>query len=103
MNRSIIAASLLTLALGAGGGYSLGQRADAPAHTEQAPQARKILYYRNPMGLPDTSPVPKKDPMGMDYIAVYEGEQDDEPASANQIKISTEKVQKLGVRTEAAQ
>jgi Cu(I)/Ag(I) efflux system membrane fusion protein len=41
--------------------------------------------------------------MGMDYIAVYEGEQDDEPASANQIKISTEKVQKLGVRTEAAQ
>src|SRR5262245_41065816 len=21
---------------------------------------RKILYYRNPMGLPDTSPVPKK-------------------------------------------
>src|SRR5207237_7619660 len=22
---------------------------------------RKILYYRNPMGLPDTSPVPKKD------------------------------------------
>jgi Cu(I)/Ag(I) efflux system membrane fusion protein len=32
----------------------------------------KILYYRNPMGLPDTSPVPKKDSMGMDYIPVYE-------------------------------
>src|SRR5215472_11374346 len=31
---------------------------------------RKILYYRNPMGLPDTSPVPKKDSMGMDYIPV---------------------------------
>ena len=27
------------------------------------------------MGLPDTSPVPKKDPMGMDYIPVYEGEE----------------------------
>ena len=40
--------------------------------------SRKILYYRNPMGLADTSPVPKKDWMGMDYIAVYEGE--DEPA-----------------------
>jgi hypothetical protein len=63
---------------------------------------RKVLFYRNPMGLPDTSPTPKKDPMGMDYIPVYEGEQDDEPASANQIKISTEKIQKLGVRTEAA-
>ncbi len=36
---------------------------------------RKILYYRNPMGLADTSPVPKKDWMGMDYIPVYEGEE----------------------------
>ena len=34
---------------------------------------RKVLYYRNPMGLPDTSPVPKKDTMGMDYIPVYRG------------------------------
>src|SRR5664279_3030079 len=32
------------------------------------PSGRKILFYRNPMGLPDTSPVPKKDSMGMDYI-----------------------------------
>ncbi len=60
---------------------------------------RKVLYYRNPMGLPDTSPAPKKDPMGMDYIPVYEGEE--EPAG--QIKLSTEKTQKLGVRTEPAQ
>src|SRR6266849_9206998 len=37
----------------------------------------KIRYYRNPMGLPDTSPTPKKDSMGMDYIPVYEGDQDD--------------------------
>ncbi len=58
----------------------------------------KILYYRNPMGLPDTSPVPKKDPMGMDYIAVYEGEEPEGP----QVKISLDKVQKLGVKTEAA-
>jgi hypothetical protein len=29
---------------------------------------RKILYYPNPMGAPDTSLVPKKDPMGMDCI-----------------------------------
>lgn len=58
----------------------------------------KILYYRNPMGLPDTSPVPKKDPMGMDYLPVYE---DEEPASGNSVvKISPEKIQKLGMRTE---
>lgn len=61
---------------------------------------KKVLYYRNPMGLPDTSPVPKKDPMGMDYLPVYEG---DEPSmEQNAVTISTEKVQKLGVRTEAA-
>jgi membrane fusion protein, copper/silver efflux system len=63
--------------------------------------SKKILYYRNPMGLPDTSPVPKKDPMGMDYVPVYEGGEE-EQTSGNQIKISTDKVQKLGVRTERA-
>jgi Cu(I)/Ag(I) efflux system membrane fusion protein len=59
----------------------------------------KILYYRNPMGLPDTSAVPKKDWMGMDYIPVYEGEEESGPA----IKISLDKVQRSGVRTEAAE
>ncbi|MFA7281961.1 MAG: efflux RND transporter periplasmic adaptor subunit [Sterolibacterium sp.] len=113
------------LALAAGGGYWLGNRDvdrrdvdrrngnESAAASTQAPvaatagakQARKLLYYRNPMGLPDTSPTPKKDPMGMDYIPVYEGE--DEIAtgasgSSAQIRISTEKVQKLGVRTETA-
>jgi Cu(I)/Ag(I) efflux system membrane fusion protein len=59
---------------------------------------RRILYYRNPMGLPDTSPIPKKDPMGMDYIPVYE---DEESASADAaVKISIDRIQKLGVRTE---
>ena len=56
---------------------------------------RKILYYRNPMGLADTSPVPKKDWMGMDYIAVHEG--DDEPSST--VKVSLDKIQRSGVRT----
>jgi Cu(I)/Ag(I) efflux system membrane fusion protein len=56
--------------------------------------SRKILYYRNPMGLADTSPVPKKDWMGMDYIAVYEGE--DEPGT---VTVSLDKVQRSGVRT----
>lgn len=39
----------------------------------------------------------------MDYIAVYEGGADEEPTPANQLKISSEKIQKLGVRTEGAQ
>ncbi len=59
---------------------------------------RKILYYRNPMGLPDTSAVPKKDSMGMDYIPVYA----DEGQAPGTVTISPERIQMLGVRTEAA-
>ncbi len=71
----------------------------APAATAPAAAAKpRILYYRNPMGLPDTSPVPKKDQMGMDYVPVYEGEEPQGP----EVKISLDKVQKLGVKTEAA-
>jgi Cu(I)/Ag(I) efflux system membrane fusion protein len=61
--------------------------------------ARKLRYYRNPMGLPDISPTPKKDSMGMDYIAVYEG--DDEDGSS--VRMTPGKVQRIGVKTEIAQ
>jgi membrane fusion protein, copper/silver efflux system len=75
----------------------------APASTPAPPAPggdRKILYYRNPMGLPDTSPVPKKDAMGMDYIPVYADEGGG--AVPGTVKISPERIQMLGVRTEAA-
>ena len=104
-------AATVAVALGIGGGYWWGTRtqsagpvqvaADATSpSTTNAKAERKILYYRNPMGLPDTSPVPKKDPMGMDYVAVYDGDEPD--TGSNQIKISVDKVQKLGVRSEPA-
>ena len=97
---AIAAAALAT-------GYWVGTRSH-PAPQAAAPAAgpsaqkseRKVLYYRNPMGLPDTSPMPKKDPMGMDYIPVYEGEEP--PAKAGTVKISLDKVQLLGVKTEPA-
>src|SRR6266498_421733 len=72
--------------------------AKKPTSTAGGP--RKILYYRNPMGLPDTSPVPKKDWMGMDYIPVYEGEEQDDGKT---VKVSLDKVQRSGVRTEAVE
>lgn len=56
---------------------------------------RKIKYYRNPMGLPDTSPVPKKDSMGMDYIPVYEGDDSD-----GTVKLSPGKIQRTGAKSE---
>jgi Cu(I)/Ag(I) efflux system membrane fusion protein len=108
MKRAIaITAGLAAVALALGAGYWLGMR-NAASHRASTPaigasaekSERKVLHYRNPMGLPDISPVPKKDPMGMDYIPVYEGE---EPAAAaGTVRISPNKVQMLGVRTEAA-
>lgn len=58
-------------------------------------QPGKIRFYRNPMGLPDTSPMPKKDSMGMDYIPVYEGDEDE----SSVVKLSPGKVQRTGVRS----
>ncbi|RKE72709.1 efflux RND transporter periplasmic adaptor subunit [Pseudorhodoplanes sinuspersici] len=60
---------------------------------------RKIVYYRNPMGLPDVSPTPKKDSMGMDYIPVYEDEANGPRGS---VRLASEKVQRAGVRLEPA-
>lgn len=99
---STLLAVLVAGAIAAGAGYWFGAQRSGHQHAATADAGaapadkggKKVLYYRNPMGLPDTSPTPKKDSMGMDYIPVYEGE--DEGGSG--IKISTERVQKLGVR-----
>lgn len=94
---------LAGLAVAAAGGYwwglkQTGRTSAAKPAVASAPAERKILYYRNPMGLPDTASEPKKDSMGMDYIPVYA----EDAASGNQVKISPDKVQQLGVTTEPA-
>jgi RND family efflux transporter MFP subunit len=104
--------SIALLASVAAGGYWLGARsqphaAPAPAGgalstASQPAAARQPLYYRNPMGLADTSPTPKKDPMGMDYVPVYADEDSAGAATPGQVRIGSEKIQKLGVRTEPA-
>ena len=58
---------------------------------------REILYYKHPMGKPDTSPVPKKDSMGMDDIPVYADE-----AGAG-VTVSPEMIQTMGIRTAPAE
>ena len=104
--RSAVALAAGLLA-GAGGTYwylnawhaeqsaPMGMGVSAPANDSVRPEWA-ILYYRNPMGLADTSPVPKKDSMGMDYIPVYA----DENADDGTVSISPGKVQRSGVRTE---
>jgi Cu(I)/Ag(I) efflux system membrane fusion protein len=74
-----------------GPGSSTNRTGSAP----QRPETRRgIVYYRNPMGLPDVSRVPKKDPMGMDYIPVREGEED-----TGVVQVSPARLQMLGVTT----
>jgi Cu(I)/Ag(I) efflux system membrane fusion protein len=81
-----------------------GDEEQSPAPQPKKPQVaggeRKIRFYRNPMGLPDTSPVPKKDSMGMDYIPVYEGDDQDD---GNTVKVSLDRIQRSGVRIEKVQ
>lgn len=103
MNWSVLALAVgAALALGWWSGRASAPEAGSLNVQETSAESgeRKILYYRNPMGLPDTSPVPKKDAMGMDYIPVFEG---GEPAAEpGTVVLPPDKVQKLGVRTELA-
>jgi Cu(I)/Ag(I) efflux system membrane fusion protein len=103
MKHSIVMGAVIVvtaaLAVGWWAGRATAPEASAPPMSSRGESPPKVLYYRNPMGLPDTSPVPKKDAMGMDYLPVYDGQ---EPASAKgSVVLPPEKVQKLGVRTEA--
>ena len=96
---AVVAATLATLdRLGAPA--PLQAVVPVAAAGDAADGERKILYYRNPMGLPDTSPVPKKDSMGMDYIPVYEGEGPDDSGA---VAVSPARMQTLGVRTARAE
>lgn len=102
---TVLAVSVTTfVAIGIGGGYWLasgGSPPRPPSTNTARSQASTgegqgpILYYKNPMGLPDISPVPKKDSMGMDYIPVYSGG-GNEPGI---ISVSPQRIQMLGVRT----
>ena len=96
---TIVAVAVVAL----GAGWMVGRSTHPALESPEALSAVKdsaptILYYRNPMGLPDTSPVPKKDSMGMSYIPVYADGA--EPAASGTVVMSLEKVQRLGVRTE---
>ena len=100
-NRSMPVILAVLAALAAG--WMLGRANHDEGATRMTgtatPAERKLLYYRNPMGLPDTSPIPKKDPMGMDYIPVYAGEEGADDAGV--VTVSPGRMQTLGVRTEA--
>lgn len=68
--KKTILISIIFLIVGlAVGKFFLGGESDSADKKE-----RKILFYRAPMNPEMTSPTPKKDEMGMDYVPVYEEE-----------------------------
>ena len=90
---SFIIILMIGIAAGTAGSFWYSRPSETMAATAvvepsaPAKEGRKVLYYRNPMGAPDTSPV----------IPVYA----DEVAGADgSVRISAEKVQRAGVRTE---
>jgi Cu(I)/Ag(I) efflux system membrane fusion protein len=103
----MVVAAVAIVAAALGAGYWVGNRhaggsgdGAVTAAAGAAGGERRILYYRNPMGLADTSPVPKKDSMGMDYVPVYAG---DDAADAGVVKVSPDRMQMLGVRSALAE
>ncbi len=69
MSKGIVMVAVLSLAIGVGVGYfAIPAKHGTGIETEVE---RKPLFYRNPMNPEVTSPVPTKDPMGMDYVPVY--------------------------------
>lgn len=69
-----------------------------PADTP--PGEREILFYRNPMDPTVTSPVPAKDSMGMEYVAVYAPGADAAEPASGVVRVDPATVQKMNVRIE---
>jgi Cu(I)/Ag(I) efflux system membrane fusion protein len=67
-----------------------------PATTATDAPRGKPLYYRHPHDPNRTSPEPRQDEMGMDYVPVYAD------AAGPEVRISPAVVNNLGVRTAAA-
>ncbi len=58
---------------------------------------REILFYRNPMDPTITSPVPRKDDMGMDYVPVYAEEAESVAADGAVVTINPAVQQNMNV------
>ncbi len=71
----------------------------------EAPGERKLLYYRSPMDPRQTSPTPRKDAMGMDYVPVYADELEGQSSVQGfaSVHIDPSRQQLIGLKTVAAQ
>jgi Cu(I)/Ag(I) efflux system membrane fusion protein len=63
------------------------------------PEEARALFYRSPMDPQQTSPVPMKDPMGMDYVPVYERSTPSEVEGLGLVEIDATRQQLIGLKT----
>ncbi len=76
-----------------------------PTKAESGPEGgdREILFYRNPMDPSITSPEPRKDEMGMDYVPVFAEEAESVAAQGAVVTIDPSVQQKMNVVTQRVQ
>ena len=96
MNTPRIIVLLMAAALLAACGHSNSGGKTAKQASAGNSSEHKILYYRNAMTPTITSPVPRKDSMGMDYIPVYASEAG---GAVGTIRISPSVEENLGILT----
>ena len=96
-----VAAGLAVGAVGATFIARLQREAPAAAAPAASKPERKILLYRSPMGTGETSQVPRKDGMGMDFVPVYADEETaaSEVSGLAGVKIDAQRQQLIGLRT----
>lgn len=102
MTRSALLAVVAVASVGAGLGLGAIVFRKAAWEAASSPTGeRKTLYYRDPMNPARTSPTPRKDEMGMDYVPVYEGGEGAKPATGpGAVFVDSRMAQASGVRTE---
>lgn len=72
-----------------------------PAPGPAKEPARKVVFYRSPMDPKQTSPTPRKDEMGMDYVPVYDDEVGGAPPVPGlaTVEIDPARQQLIGLKT----
>ena len=107
-SKSVLLGVAAGLVVGVGGATVVARRHhQTPASAAPVAAAavgkpeHKIVLYRSPMGTGETSSVPRKDGMGMDFVPVYDDEASgaSEVAGLTGVKIDAQRQQLIGLRT----
>src|SRR3546814_11240620 len=85
-----IGVALAALAVGWMAGRATNDSPIETTSAETSAAERTVIYYRHHMGLADTSPVPKKDSMGMEYVTAYAARKRDGSGKSVSVRVYIE-------------